>query len=91
MNTSKDLICLANIEKTLEILNSLKNQQQYDENHSLNVMWNYLLDIRDRQIELLQEHDQFKLLDRFKKVNLDVKEIQTQTHVIQQQTYHYGK
>ena len=88
MNTSKDLICLANIEKSLEILNSLK--QNNEENHSLNNIWEYLLDIRDRQIEVLQEHDQFKLLDRFKRVNLNVKEIETQTN-IQQQIYHYGK
>ena len=89
MNTSKDLICLANIEKSLEILNSLK--QNNEENNSLNNVWNYLLDIRDSQIEVFQEHDQFKLLDRFKRVNLNVKKIETQTTTVQQQTYYYGK
>lgn len=86
MNTSKDLICLANIEKTLELIYSLKSQQNCEE---LNDIWNNLLEIRDRQIEVLEEHDQFKLLDRFKRVNLDVKEIETQTNVTQQQQYTY--
>lgn len=95
MNTSKDLICLSVIEKTLELIYSLKSQQNCEE---LNDIWNNLLEIRDRQIEVLEEHDQFKLLDRFKRVNLDVKEIETQTNVTQQQhqyTYEsnlkYGK
>lgn len=52
MNTSKNLICLANLEDSFEILEKLRF---ISGNESLNDLWNHLLEVRLIQIDLLKK------------------------------------
>ena len=65
--SSKDLLYLLKIQNSFEILEKLKN---IPGNKELNNLWNNLLDIRDNQINILKQNDQFKLFDSIKLLNV---------------------
>lgn len=66
MSITKDLICLANIEKSFEILETLRFLPG---NESLQDLWGNLLEIRSRQVSILKEHDNFGFINTIKKTN----------------------
>lgn len=80
MSISKDLICLANIEKSFEILEPLRS---IPGNESLQDLWNNLLEIQFSQISILREHDKFGFVNAFKKTNSN--NISTQSENIHQE------
>ena len=75
MNTSKDLICLAGIESSFYILEKLRFKNG---NEELNDIWNYLLEIQERTIDILKEHDTFGLVKALKRTKMNDAAVQSE-------------
>lgn len=80
MNTTKDLICLSNIESSFEILEKLRFTSG---NEELNDLWGHLIEIQQRTITILKEHDNFGLINALKRTSMN--DVAIQSENIQQE------
>jgi len=75
--TSKNLICLANIESSFEILEQLRF---IPGNEKLNDLWNHLLEVRLIQIDLLKKCDSFGLVNHIKRTKTSDVAVQSENN-----------